>query len=144
MIDLAKVRNYYIACGYTDLRLGIDGLAAVVTQQYGRHLDEESRSCSAAGGPTESRHCTGAVTDISCCISGYPTEDFNGQGRKRNCGYWIHKAFGGSWKDFVLSRKPLSAKENRKIYSNRKVYVSSLNSIFSCTLSCLYAIIKAG
>lgn len=28
MIDLAKVRNYYIACGYTDLRLGIDGLAA--------------------------------------------------------------------------------------------------------------------
>ena len=26
MIDLAKVRNYYIACGYTDLRLGIDGL----------------------------------------------------------------------------------------------------------------------
>ena len=42
MIDLRKVRNYYIACGYTDLRLGIDGLAAVVTQQFGSHLDEES------------------------------------------------------------------------------------------------------
>ena len=42
MIDLSKVRNYYIACGYTDLRLGIDGLAAVVTQQFGSHLDEES------------------------------------------------------------------------------------------------------
>ena len=42
MMDLTKVRNYYIACGYTDLRLGIDGLAAVVTQQYGSHLDEES------------------------------------------------------------------------------------------------------
>lgn len=42
MIDLTKVPNYYIACGYTDLRLGIDGLAAVVTQQYGSHLDEES------------------------------------------------------------------------------------------------------
>ena len=42
MIDLAKVRNFYISCGYTDLRLGIDGLAAVVTQQYGSHLDEES------------------------------------------------------------------------------------------------------
>ena len=42
MIDLTKVRNYYIACGYTDLRLGIDGLAAVVTQQYGSQLDEES------------------------------------------------------------------------------------------------------
>ena len=42
MIDLGKVRNYYIACGYTDLRLGIDGLAAVVTQQFVSHLDEES------------------------------------------------------------------------------------------------------
>ena len=39
MIDLTKVRNFYIACGYTDLRFGIDGLAAVVTQQYGSHLD---------------------------------------------------------------------------------------------------------
>ena len=42
MIDLSKVRNYYIACGYTDLRFGIDGLAAVVTQQFGGHLDVES------------------------------------------------------------------------------------------------------
>ena len=42
MIDLSKVRNFYVACGYTDLRLGIDGLAAVVMQQFGGHLDEES------------------------------------------------------------------------------------------------------
>ena len=42
MMDLTKVRSYYIACGYTDLRLGIDGLAAVVTQQYGGQLNEES------------------------------------------------------------------------------------------------------
>ena len=33
MMDLTKVRSYYLACGYTDLRLGIDGLATVVTQQ---------------------------------------------------------------------------------------------------------------
>ena len=33
MIDLSKVRNYYIACGYTDLRKGIDGLARLVQQQ---------------------------------------------------------------------------------------------------------------
>ena len=42
MIDPTKVRKYYIACGYTDLRCGIDGLAAVVTQQYGGNLNEES------------------------------------------------------------------------------------------------------
>ena len=42
MMDLTKVRSYYIACSYTDLRLGIDGLVAVVTQQYGGQLNEES------------------------------------------------------------------------------------------------------
>ena len=42
MIDLSKVRKYYVACGYTDLRLGIDGLASYVMQQYGRTMDEDS------------------------------------------------------------------------------------------------------
>ena len=42
MIELRKVRKYYVACGYTDLRLGIDGLAEIVTQQKGVKLDEES------------------------------------------------------------------------------------------------------
>lgn len=42
MIDLSKVQNYYVACGYTDLRRGIDGLAAIVSQQYGGYLSEES------------------------------------------------------------------------------------------------------
>lgn len=42
MIDLSKVRNYYVACGYADLCCGIDGLAAMVTQQYGSTLSEES------------------------------------------------------------------------------------------------------
>lgn len=39
---ISRVKNYYIACGYTDLRCGIDGLAAIVIQQYGRTIDEES------------------------------------------------------------------------------------------------------
>ena len=42
MIDLSGVRKYYVACGYTDLRRGIDGLAAIVCQQYGRELREDS------------------------------------------------------------------------------------------------------
>ena len=40
MIDLSKVKNYYVACGYTDLRRGIDGLAAIVTQQYAGQLKQ--------------------------------------------------------------------------------------------------------
>jgi transposase len=42
MIDLSRVTNYYVACGYTDLRLGIDGLAAIVMTQYGVELQEDS------------------------------------------------------------------------------------------------------
>lgn len=42
MIEASRIRRYYIACGYTDLRLGIDGLAAIVGGQYGKDLDEES------------------------------------------------------------------------------------------------------
>ena len=42
MIDLSRVEKYYAACGYTDLRRGIDGLAAIVSQQYGRDLCEDS------------------------------------------------------------------------------------------------------
>ena len=42
MIDLSRVTNYYVACGYTDLRLGIDGLAAIVMTQYGLELQEDS------------------------------------------------------------------------------------------------------
>ena len=30
MLDFSRVQNYYIACGYTDMRKSIDGLCAVV------------------------------------------------------------------------------------------------------------------
>lgn len=42
MIDFSRVRHYYMACGYTDMRKQIDGLAAVVQLQFQRELDETS------------------------------------------------------------------------------------------------------
>ncbi len=42
MIDLSRVSKYYVACRYTDLRRGIDGLAAMVIQQFGQELLEDS------------------------------------------------------------------------------------------------------
>ena len=42
MLDFSRIRNYYIACGYTDMRKQIDGLVAVVQLQFGKDLDEES------------------------------------------------------------------------------------------------------
>ena len=32
--DLSKFRHIYIACGYTDLRRGIDGLAGIVKHKF--------------------------------------------------------------------------------------------------------------
>lgn len=42
MFDLSKVKNYYVACGYTDLRRGIDGLASIIQLQFGMNLKEDS------------------------------------------------------------------------------------------------------
>ena len=35
--DASGFRHIYIACGYTDLRKGIDGLAGIIQQEF--HLD---------------------------------------------------------------------------------------------------------
>lgn len=40
--DIATCENIYIACGYTDMRKSIDGLAAVVQEQF--HLDPFSNT----------------------------------------------------------------------------------------------------
>jgi transposase len=32
--DISKASGYYIVCGYTDMRKAIDGLAAVIKEQY--------------------------------------------------------------------------------------------------------------
>jgi transposase len=40
--DISKAENIYLACGYTDMRKSIDGLAAMVQQNF--HLDPFSNS----------------------------------------------------------------------------------------------------
>ena len=42
MLDFSRVQNYYIACGYTDMRKQIDGLAALVQTQFGQEMDDTS------------------------------------------------------------------------------------------------------
>ena len=42
MLDYSRVENYYIACGYTDMRKQIDGLVAVVEMQFGQKVEERS------------------------------------------------------------------------------------------------------
>ncbi len=42
MIDWTKISNFYVACGYTDMRRQIDGLASIVETQFGMELAEDS------------------------------------------------------------------------------------------------------
>ena len=75
--DFAGADKVYIACGYTDLRKGIDGLARLVQQQFA--LDHYF--CSADGGETASRGCTGKRTASSCCINAWNKGHISGRAR---------------------------------------------------------------
>ena len=66
MLDFSRVQNYYIACGYTDMRKQIDGLAALVQTQFGRKWMRRRYICFAEGGQIGSRRCIGMERDM--CI----------------------------------------------------------------------------
>ena len=42
LFDGNKIQNVYLACGYTDMRKQIDGLAAIVELQYKMEFNTES------------------------------------------------------------------------------------------------------
>lgn len=48
MSDFTEADKIYIACGYTDLRRGIDCLAVMVQQQFNLNPSPTRCSCSAA------------------------------------------------------------------------------------------------
>ncbi len=64
--DFTGADRVYIVCGYTDLRRGIDGLAALVQQEFQLTHSATACFCSVAGAGIGSRHCTGRAT-VSCC-----------------------------------------------------------------------------
>lgn len=61
--DAAGIRRVVIACGYVDLRKGIDGLSMIIGDRYHQNpLKMELYSCSVADGPTASRDFYGWET----------------------------------------------------------------------------------
>ena len=67
--DISRVDHIYLACGYTDLRRGIDGLAQIVQQQF--ELDpffQPACFCFAANGGIESRPCCGEGRRICSAV----------------------------------------------------------------------------
>ena len=71
-----------IACGYTDLRRGIDGLAGLVQEKY--RLDPFKEAlflfCDVR---IESKACTGMGTDLFCSTSGWKAEASSGHVKQK-------------------------------------------------------------
>lgn len=85
--DFTGADKVYIACGYTDLRRGIDGLASMVQQQFQLDLLTTRCSCSVADAGTGLKHCTGRAMDFCCCTSAWSPAASNGRAvkQKPNC-----------------------------------------------------------
>ena len=79
--DFTGADKVYIACGYTDLRRGIDGLAAMVQQQF--NLDPFTNTLFLFCGRRRDRiKATGKGTDLCCFTSVWNPAASNGPGRK--------------------------------------------------------------
>ena len=84
--DISRVDHIYLACGYTDLRRGIDGLAQIVQQQFELDPFPTACFCFAANGGIESRPCCGRGMALFCCISEWKmAEVFNGPAAVPRC-----------------------------------------------------------
>lgn len=75
--DVSRAEHNYIVCGYTDMRKAIDGLAAIVQQNFKLDVFPAVCSCSAVNAVTVSRRCCGKRTDLCCCIKGLKMENTN-------------------------------------------------------------------
>lgn len=77
--DFTGANKVNVACEYTDLRKGIDGLARLVQQQFELDPFTNTLFCSVGGGEIVSRACTGKRTASSCCTSDWNRARTNGR-----------------------------------------------------------------
>ena len=79
--DFTGADQVYIACGYTDLRKGIDGLARLVQQQF--ELDPFTNIIifvlRTAAGPYQGLGYVGKRMALSCCTSDWNRARTNGR-----------------------------------------------------------------
>ena len=79
--DFTGADKVYIASGSTALSKAIDGLARLVQQQFELDPFTNTLFCSADGGETASRACTGKRTASSCCINAWNKGHISGRAR---------------------------------------------------------------
>ena len=88
----------YIACGYTNLRRGIDGLSALCTLSFSGTHFRECYSCSVEEDKTELWVCTRKATDFCCYINGWRTAHSSGTKQRRGVTTDPHSNTDGKWR----------------------------------------------
>jgi len=66
MVMLKDIMNYdgiYLACGITDLRRAVDGLAIIVKQEFNMDPLKTIFTCSVTGPAIASKHLAGIAMD---------------------------------------------------------------------------------
>lgn len=84
--DFNGADRVFIACGYTDLRKGIDGLSAMVQQEFELDPFTNTLFLSADDVGIESRACTGSRMASSSCTNAWSAAYTNGRGMSANFG----------------------------------------------------------
>jgi transposase len=97
-LDLSQIGAIYIACGYTDMRRGINGLAAQVQQQF--RLDPRQQAVFLFCGKRSDRFkaCSETGTDLCCCTNVWRTDAINGRVPERKYSSSPSSNIAGSWK----------------------------------------------
>lgn len=81
--DFNGADKIYIACGYTDLRRGIDGLASMVQETFDLDPFTNTLFLFGAEAGSGSRHCIGKAMGLSFCTSVWSPAVSNGHGPKQ-------------------------------------------------------------
>lgn len=70
--------HIYLACGYTDMRKSIDGLAGIVSSHFKMDPHQPALFLFVADARIASRHCCGTRLVFFCCISGWKMAGISG------------------------------------------------------------------
>ena len=98
LTDSTGADRVYIACGYTELRRGIDGLVVLVQQQFNLAPLQTHYFCSVVDAETGLRRCTGKAMDLFYCANVWSLVHSSGLGKKAKPEPSLHSNITGSWR----------------------------------------------
>ena len=117
--DLAIKKTVYLVTGYTDLRNGIDGLAAFVQGRLSISPFEKQLFLFCGRRRDRIKDFFGKVTVFCFSTKDWITAFFDGLAMKRKQGFLRNKRSAGFWKDRRLISQKRSNREKRRLSTKK-------------------------